>query len=748
MLAGHDELFLLSSLHRNLYRTKYDKKHSASGVSGALSDLKAFSEGLVDWVLSRSLIERGQWPSRHVLLFCEKIAASADRGRATNIFRQLLCRIHASSIEVFEKEKHGLLKGLSIVLAVIGPNGPLIVLTFLEVGKAQQRVRVLCVATDLNMQFARQTLGDLACCLLSEGQHMSDPSLLATFLEDEYALFQQSRLGEVSRTFCYLQTVMEPAASDSGASQQVAEKLKEFQTKAEQGKREHEHERQQEREQECKREQERQRQQISEEQSKKEPVEESNENSRRNQPRLLKKLNQESEHLSLATLAVAVKMFKPTLCKTFTWHDANQLHMYCSVKMWETSGLFQHDEIDKYSLLSDTHSVMAENAFKSLMTLKGPWITGFGQKDGSWEQDVFKMMQDKTLGLGRIMFTVVLLHVQQRIQSSPDTAIEELKLLQDKIEQWQTLDASEQLEQRFLLKQLRIGCRSQEFPTWTGLVSEHSNLMTLPRATDDDSIKMKSEMQEDKVQAPIRVFLGCDVSSDAELVERLYDKLKAKGANVQWHKLAGQWREQDLADELCSSDIYVPILSKAGLARFEHLTEQSRCNYLVLEHQMALELFRRSDLRAIFPVFVGELRYDSSLGKMYGDFFQDECVPRCSDVVVKAIEGQLVQLLEYSGKGAPQLPASARTVKATFGAITSFEGFKLRGRSSDAWDQAVDAIEALALSVSHLSAAVTSVSARYVHTSHKVFLSYQEQSDADLVECLYDKLKAEGVNVW
>ena len=69
---------------------------------------------------------------------------------------------------------------------------------------------------------------------------------------------------------------MKPAASDSGASHQVAQKLKEFQTKAAQGKREHERERQQEREQECKREQERQRQQISEEHSKKESVEESN----------------------------------------------------------------------------------------------------------------------------------------------------------------------------------------------------------------------------------------------------------------------------------------------------------------------------------------------------------------------------------------------------------------------------------------------------------------------------------------
>jgi len=122
---------------------------------------------------------------------------------------------------------------------------------------------------------------------------------------------------------------MKPAASDSGASHQVAQKLKEFQTKAAQGKREHERERQQEREQECKREQERQRQQISEEHSKKESVEESNNLFfAKRSIALLKKLNQESEHLSLATLAVAVKTFKPTLCKTFTWHDANSLHMY------------------------------------------------------------------------------------------------------------------------------------------------------------------------------------------------------------------------------------------------------------------------------------------------------------------------------------------------------------------------------------------------------------------------------------
>jgi len=104
---------------------------------------------------------------------------------------------------------------------------------------------------------------------------------------------------------------------------------------------------------------------------------------------------------------------------------------------------------------------------------------------------------------------------------------------------------------------------------------------------------MKLEPQEDRVQANIRVFLGYRVASDAELVERLYDKLKAKGVNVWWDKrcilLAGQSWEQGFADRLCSSDIYVPILSKSGLASFANLTGASACDYLGLEHQLALE---------------------------------------------------------------------------------------------------------------------------------------------------------------
>ena len=197
----------------------------------------------------------------------------------------------------------------------------------------------------------------------------------------------------------------------------------------------------------------------------------------------------EFNDLSLETLALAVTTFTPKMLKTCTLDDENSLDLYCAAKLWETSGLIQRGDIYKRLSPSDAQSLVAEgrlktaeDAFRNLMALRSPWITGYEHKDGRWEQAVCNMMQDRTLGLGPLLFTMLLLYVQQTIQGNPDTAIEKLKLLEDKLEQWQTSDAGQQLEQRFLLKEIRIGCRCQQLPTWTGLVSvEAERLAFSPR---------------------------------------------------------------------------------------------------------------------------------------------------------------------------------------------------------------------------------------------------------------------------
>jgi len=140
------------------------------------------------------------------------------------------------------------------------------------------------------------------------------------------------------------------------------------------------------------------------------------------------------------------------------------------------SGLIQQHEFDQRPPLSDSQSVDAEDAFNDLLALRSPWVAGYGQEDGRWEHAVCNMMQDKVLGLGRLLFSMVLLHVQKTIQVHPDAAMDKLKLLETKLEQLQSSDktsggAAQQLEQRFLLKELHVGCRSQQLPTWAGLVS-------------------------------------------------------------------------------------------------------------------------------------------------------------------------------------------------------------------------------------------------------------------------------------
>jgi hypothetical protein len=182
------------------------------------------------------------------------------------------------------------------------------------------------------------------------------------------------------------------------------------------------------------------------------------------------------------------------------------------------------------------------------------------------------------------------------------------------------------------------------------------------------------------------------VASDADLVERLYYRLRAESVDVWWDKLclpAGQPWEQGFADGLCSSDVFVSVLSKTALAPFAQLTAASACDNVLLEQQLALELYKRGDLRAIYPVLVGELKHLSDeFGDLYSDFFNSGGVPACPDEVVKAVEDKVAEHLERLGKGA----LSARTAKATLGAITEFQGVKLMGTRTEALEIVVNGI--------------------------------------------------------
>jgi len=189
-----------------------------------------------------------------------------------------------------------------------------------------------------------------------------------------------------------------------------------------------------------------------------------------------------------------------------------------------------------------------------------------------------------------------------------------------------------------------------------------------------------------------RVFLGYRVDSDADLVERLYDKLVSEGVDVWWDARClppGQPWEEGFADGLCSSDVFVPVISKAALAPFASLTPESRCDNVLLEHQLALELKMRGKLHCIFPVFVGVLEHHGELGEIYGDFFKGGGIPNCPEVIVGSVEAKLKEHLFRKEKGVPQLPDATRKVAGTLKAITDHQGVPLSGIKRDAFQKVV-----------------------------------------------------------
>ena len=108
----------------------------------------------------------------------------------------------------------------------------------------------------------------------------------------------------------------------------------------------------------------------------------------------------------------------------------------------------------------------------------------------------------------------------------------------------------------------------------------------------------------------------------------------------------GQLWEEGFADGLNESDVYVPVLSKAALASYAQLTSQSKCDNVLLEQLLALELKKRDDSFLICPVFVGELENHPHLGgDIYTDFHQTNSIPKCPEMAVESVGNKLSEHL-------------------------------------------------------------------------------------------------------
>ena len=81
-------------------------------------------------------------------------------------------------------------------------------------------------------------------------------------------------------------------------------------------------------------------------------------------------------------------------------------------------------------------------------------------------------MRDEAQCLGRFMFTSFLEYIRERQCSMKDMSCSVIEDIEKQVKNWRPSDARVQLEQLLLMKEVRIGRRSQELPSWTGVVSE------------------------------------------------------------------------------------------------------------------------------------------------------------------------------------------------------------------------------------------------------------------------------------
>jgi hypothetical protein len=189
-------------------------------------------------------------------------------------------------------------------------------------------------------------------------------------------------------------------------------------------------------------------------------------------------------------------------------------------------------------------------------------------------------------------------------------------------------------------------------------------------------------------QAKYDVFLSYRVDSDSDHVMMLYEALCAMELTVWLDKEClepGQLWEEGFCEGLINSATFVCLLSRGAINHptkpwqcFSKLTETSKCDNVLLEWSMALELRQRGMINGIFPIFIGDR--DAEDGS-YGDYFAGGCHPsNLPDVAVAAVAEKLQLHLDTQGLGAVYLEQT--TVKRVVEMISAHQGGFLRRSGS------------------------------------------------------------------
>ena len=155
------------------------------------------------------------------------------------------------------------------------------------------------------------------------------------------------------------------------------------------------------------------------------------------------------------------------------------------------------------------------------------------------------------------------------------------------------------------------------------------------------------------------VFISYRVDTDSEIARLLYDSLTSSGLKVWWDARclkAGQNWEEGFCSGLVDCSAVLCLMSRGGMKNpskpwmnFENLERDSRCDNVLLEWRLALELNERGMIEGIFPVMVGDVDSNGH----YSNYFKSGCKPDPPDIPVDQLENKLREHLGREGLGLP-----------------------------------------------------------------------------------------------
>jgi len=200
------------------------------------------------------------------------------------------------------------------------------------------------------------------------------------------------------------------------------------------------------------------------------------------------------------------------------------------------------------------------------------------------------------------------------------------------------------------------------------------------------------------------VFLSYRVASDAAYVEGLYDLLTDRGLRVWWDARClepGRDWEEGFSEGLAASATIACVLSPGACENLLTLAPDSRCDNVLLEHRLALELQSMGMLGAVTPVLLNTTAPAAAVGgagslmapaAFSGRFFPP--TTRLPEFAVRQIEVKVASHLQRLCLGTPLHEGLG--VRATMARLMQHQSFLLTPESEPvevALTRAADVLE-------------------------------------------------------